>query len=282
MRKSNTKDDCKVQTLALEIITPLNECTGRLSRVSTRHKHNRHGMQKVREKSRECHNHKPQPFPDHKRKRKPTNLNMHKPNKRTKNATSSSLFPKRGNRNTKRTETHKKKTTHGKTYNKSPRRISHKATKSKINIGTTALERSVEQTTGGFKALLQPANFTLGPDATLNTEIHKNPAGTKAPNPANTSKRKHKNQTNHHNKQRRALMANSTVCQSKWKPTAEPRRAKPKTHRQTPTHWPKLHEEAATESEARTAAAQPKSEAQPPTTTEPTTRHAVCRTTSRP
>ena len=28
---------------------------------------------KVREKSRECHNHKPQPFPDTKRKRKPTN-----------------------------------------------------------------------------------------------------------------------------------------------------------------------------------------------------------------
>ena len=57
-----------------EIITPLNECTGRLSRVSTRHKHNRCGMQKkVREKSRECHNHKPQPFPDPKRKRKRTN-----------------------------------------------------------------------------------------------------------------------------------------------------------------------------------------------------------------
>ena len=34
----------------------------------------------------------------------------------------------------------------GKTYNKSPRRINHKATKSKINTGTTALERSVEQT----------------------------------------------------------------------------------------------------------------------------------------
>ena len=31
----------KVQTLALEIITPSNECTGRLSMVSTRHKHNR-------------------------------------------------------------------------------------------------------------------------------------------------------------------------------------------------------------------------------------------------
>ena len=67
--------------------------------------------------------------------------------------------------------------THGKTYNKSPRRINHKATKSKNNTGTDALERSVEQTTGvgggGFKALLQLANFTLGPDATLNTEIHK-------------------------------------------------------------------------------------------------------------
>ena len=59
--------------------------------------------------------------------------------------------------------------THGKAYNKSPRRINHKATRSKTNIGTTALEQSVEQTTGRFKAILQLANFTLGPDATLNT-----------------------------------------------------------------------------------------------------------------
>ena len=131
---------------------------------------------KVREKSRECNNHKPQPFPDPKRKRKPTILNKHKPNKRTKSTKISSLFHKRGNRNTKRTEKHKNKMTHGKTYNKSPRRINHKATRSKTNTGTTALERSVEQTTGGgggggggFKALLQLANFTLGPDATLNT-----------------------------------------------------------------------------------------------------------------
>ena len=69
--------------------------------------------------------------------------------------------------------------THGNTYNKSPRRINHKATKSKTNTGTTALERSAEQITGGgggggVKALLQPANFTLGPDATLNTETLKN------------------------------------------------------------------------------------------------------------
>ena len=103
----------------------------------------------VREQSRECHNHKPQPFPDTKRKRKPTYLNKHKSNKRTKSTKISSLFPKRGNRNTKRTEKHKNKMTHGKTYNKSPRRINHKATKSKTNTWTTALKRSVEQTTRG-------------------------------------------------------------------------------------------------------------------------------------
>ena len=48
--------------------------------------------------------------------------------------------------------------THGKTYNKSPRRINHKATRSKTNIGTTALERSVEQTTGGFEAAKESIN----------------------------------------------------------------------------------------------------------------------------
>ena len=194
-------------------------------------------------------------FPDTKRKRKPTNLNKHKPNKRTKSTKINSLFPKRGNRNTKRTEKHKNK----KTYNKSPRRINHKATKSKTNTGTIALERSVEQTTGGLKAVLQPANFTLGPDATLNTEINKNSVRIKAPNSVNASKRKHKNQINHYNKQRRILMANSTVCQVKWKPIVEPRRAKPKTYRQAPTHW--LNEEAVIESEARTAVVQLKSEA---------------------
>ena len=105
--------------------------------------------------------------------------------------------------------------THGTTYNKSPHRINHKATKSKTNTGTTALERSVEQTTGGFETLLQITNFTLGPDATLNTETHKNSVRTKAPNSVNVSKRKHKNQINHYNKQRGVLMANSTIYQSK-------------------------------------------------------------------
>ena len=56
-------------------------------------------------------------------------------------------------------------------------------------------------------------------------------------------------------------MANSTVCQSKWKPIVEPRRAKPKTYRQSPTHWLKFYEEAIIESEARTAVVQLKSEA---------------------
>ena len=37
-------------------------------------------------------------------------------------------------------------------------------------------------------------------------------------------------------------MANSTVCQSKWKPIVEPRRAKPKTYRQAPTHWLKFYD----------------------------------------
>ena len=66
----------------------------------------------VRETSRECHNHKPQSFPDIRRKRKP---HKHKSNKRTKNTKISSLFPKRGNRNAKRTEKHKNKITQGKT-----------------------------------------------------------------------------------------------------------------------------------------------------------------------
>ena len=130
----------------------------------------------------ECHNHKkgkrkvqgvPQSqtaaLPRPQEEEETDNQNKHKPNKRTKSTKISSPFPKKGNRNAKRTENHKNKMIHGKTYNKSPCRINHKATKSKTNTGTAALERSVEQTGGGFKALLQLANFTLGPDATLNT-----------------------------------------------------------------------------------------------------------------
>ena len=70
-------------------------------------------LKKVREKSREYHIHKPQHFPDTKRKRKPTNPNKHESNKRTKSTKISSLFPKRGNRNVKRTEKHKNKMAQG-------------------------------------------------------------------------------------------------------------------------------------------------------------------------
>ena len=52
-----------------------------------------------------------------------------------------------------------------------------------------------------IKELLQLANFTLGPDATLNTEIHKTSVRIKAPNSVNASKRKHENQIKHCNKQ---------------------------------------------------------------------------------
>ena len=52
----------------------------------------------------------------------------------------------------------------------------------------------------GVKALLQPTNFTPGPDATLNTEINKNSVRIKAPNSVNASKRKNKNQINHYDK----------------------------------------------------------------------------------
>ena len=99
------------------------------------HNINAHTKKKVREKSRECHSHKLQPFPDPKRKRKPTNPNKHKPNKRTKSTKISSLFPKRGNRNTKRNEKHKNKMTHGKTYNKSPRRINQKQKRVRLTPG---------------------------------------------------------------------------------------------------------------------------------------------------
>ena len=50
-------------------------------------------------------------------------------------------------------------------------------------------------------------------------------------------------------------MANSTVCQSKG-PVVEPRRAKPKTYSQAPTHWLKFYEEAVIKSEARTSVVQ--------------------------
>ena len=50
-------------------------------------------LEKVKSRARECHNCKPQPFPDTKRKRKPINPNKDKSNKRTKSTKISSNFP---------------------------------------------------------------------------------------------------------------------------------------------------------------------------------------------
>ena len=47
-------------------------------------------------------------------------------------------------------------------------------------------------------------------------------------------------------------MANSTVWQRKWQPIVEPRRARPKTYRQAPTHCLKFYEAAVIASEVRT------------------------------
>ena len=66
---------------------------------------------KVREKSRECHNHKSQPFLDTKRKMKQTKPNKRKSNKLTKSTKINSLFPQPGNRNAKRTENYTNKIT---------------------------------------------------------------------------------------------------------------------------------------------------------------------------
>ena len=77
-------------------------------------------------------------------------------------------------------------TTYFEKKKKNRKQCGKEATKSKNNTRTTALERSVESTSGvgggeGIKALLQLANFTLGPDATLSTEIHKHWVRIKLP-----------------------------------------------------------------------------------------------------
>ena len=60
---------------------------------------------------------------------------------------------------------------------------------------------------------------------------------------------------------KKRVIANSTVWQSKCIPIAEPRRANPKPYRQAQTHWLEFYEEPVTESEARAAVVQLMSEA---------------------
>ena len=56
-----------------------------------------------------------------------------------------------------------------KTKHEAPHSVNYRATQNKDNFGTTALERSVVYTTGGFEAF-HCTNFTLGPDIILNTK----------------------------------------------------------------------------------------------------------------
>ena len=70
---------------------------------------------KVREKSRECHNYKLQPFPDSKRKRKQTKPIKPKSNKRTKNTKISPLLPSEVIAMLKGLKKYKNKITQGKT-----------------------------------------------------------------------------------------------------------------------------------------------------------------------
>ena len=66
----------------------------------------------------------------------------------------SSLFPKQGDQNAKRTEKHIDKE-QDKTKHEAPCSVNYSAMQNKNNIGTTALERSVVYTTRVFKALPQ-------------------------------------------------------------------------------------------------------------------------------
>ena len=63
----------------------------------------------------------------------------------------SSLFPKQGDQNAKRTEHIDKE--QGNTKHEASRSVNYRATQNKNNIGTTALEWSVVYTTAGFKGL---------------------------------------------------------------------------------------------------------------------------------
>ena len=57
----------------------------------------------------------------------------------------------------------------GKTKHEAPRSVNYRATQNKNNMGTTALERSVVYSTGGFKGL-SLYKLHLRPDIILNTK----------------------------------------------------------------------------------------------------------------
>ena len=103
-------------------------------------------IKKIREKSREYHNRKPQPLPDTKRKRQQekTKKNKHKSNKRTKSIRLALSSPSEVIVMLKGLKKAQEQSNTRQDLKQIASRINHKATKSKTNTGTTALERSVE------------------------------------------------------------------------------------------------------------------------------------------
>ena len=94
----------------------------------------------------------------------------------------------------------------------------------------------------GLKHFYDQPTSTWVPMIRLIQKIHKNSVRIKAPNSVNASKRKKKIK-----KIKLITVINKEkyswqfyLCQSKWKPTIEQRRAKPKTYRRAPTHWLKF------------------------------------------
>ena len=75
---------------------------------------NTQSKNKAKSKVQGVHNYKPQHFPDTKRKRK-DKTKQAQIEQRAKSPKINSLFPKRRNRNAKRSEKHKSKITQGKT-----------------------------------------------------------------------------------------------------------------------------------------------------------------------
>ena len=126
------------------------------------------------EKSDECDNHKSQPNPDTKRKRKRTKINACEINKQMHEKHIDQLSPPqarrpqlqkdRNNMKTKSKERPNTKTHHGK---------NHKATQNKNKTRTTGPEQPAAHTTRGPKHQHCRQIPNLGPDVIPNTNIHK-------------------------------------------------------------------------------------------------------------
>ena len=122
-----------------------------------------------------------------------------------KNTKISSLFPKRVNRNAKRTENTQEQNNTRYDIKQIAQYNKPQSNKEQDQYQVTAPERSPEQTTGGWgwvgeglKHSYSQPTPTWVPMPFLIQKHTKNSARIKALNPANASEREHKNQTNHY------------------------------------------------------------------------------------